>query len=865
MATKTSDYWQNRTLQLEDALHNKGVKYYHDLERQYQKAANDTTKEINKLYTRLATENNITLSGAKKLLTGNELEEFRWSVEEYIKYGKKNALDQAWTKQLENASLRYRISRLEAMKIHMQNQVEMLMGKEADSFSDVMADIYTEGYYRNAHLIQTGMGVGHSMAKLDTNRISKVLSKPWTADGKNFSERIWGNHRPALINELHTTLTQSIIRGQAPDKAISAIAHKFKVARSKAGNLVMTESAYFGTAAQQDCYKDLDVEMQEFVATLDNHTSDICQSMDGKVFKSSEIQIGVNAPPLHCRCRSVMVPYFEDNITERAARGKDGKTVYIDGNMKYADWFKKFVKGEEKSGISELLNVIKFTDMNKEELNQWVKDYYNLNSNVSLTDAELKALDDYGEGGYGLFNGVERFAKGTPEYERLVKSYGEELVEKAYERSKRLESALSKFKLDQNVELHRAVRDVSYITGGDTDIETLKKMIGQTYTEKGYVSTGLKYQSKFMGTSKNGVHMEILAPKGTNGAYIDKYVAKNEMEFLINKGQKFKILDAGERVRIIKKPKYNLKTHQFEEITEEVTERFMKVQLIAEEAGVAAKTSKVVKAVDDVVENVAKKVKKATFTPAKTIQEAESFARKAGVKNVSFKNVDLEIANDMNKSLAQHFDDFPELKKNINFWGSAQEKKKFLGDVVQKHYENKYASYRESFGSKFVDNKIKKEVSSYFRTSGEWAHAFDHRDYFKNEMFSGIAINKKYGSDVSLLKSGLKRSLESQFHPVGCDTVKSVFDHEFGHQLDYLLDISNNDEFIKIYTQGVNGKHVTKNNLSKYAVNSTSLRTNKRETIAEAWAEYRNNPEPRDIAKAIGELIEKEYERKFGV
>ena len=344
MAKRTSDYWRKRSLQLENTLNNKGVQYYHDLERLYQKAANETTKEINRLYTRLATENGISLSEAKKLLTGNELEEFRWSVQDYIAYGKKNAVDQLWMKQLENASLRYRISRLEAMKIHMQNQVEVLMGNELDSFSKVMADIYTEGYYRNAHLIQTGMGVGSSLAALDTNKISKVLSKPWTADGTNFSQRIWGNHRPALINDLHTLLTQSIIRGEAPDKVIKAIAKKYDVAKHKAANLVMTESAYFGTVSQQDCYKELDVEMQEFVATLDHRTSDICQAMDGKVFKTSELQIGVNAPPLHCRCRSVLVPYFEGNITERAARDENGKTIYIDGNMKYADWYKKFVE-----------------------------------------------------------------------------------------------------------------------------------------------------------------------------------------------------------------------------------------------------------------------------------------------------------------------------------------------------------------------------------------------------------------------------------------------------------------------------------------------------------------------------------------
>ena len=343
MAMKNSEYWRKRTLQLEEALHNKGVKYYNELERQYQRAARETEKEILKLYTRLATENGITLSEAKKLLTSNELDEFRWSIEEYIRYGKENAVNQAWIKQLENASLRYRISRLEAMKIAMQNEVEVLMGNELDSFSKVMSDIYTEGYYRNAHLIQTGLGVGHSFAALDTTKVEKVLSKPWVGN-KNFSERIWGDHRTALVNDLHTMLTQSIIKGESPNTVIKAIANKYDVAKHRAANLVLTESAYFSTKAQQDCYEELDVELQEFSATLDLRTSDICQEMDGKIFKSNEIEIGVNAPPLHGRCRSVMVPYFEGNIKERAARGKDGKTVYIKGDLKYKDWYKQFVE-----------------------------------------------------------------------------------------------------------------------------------------------------------------------------------------------------------------------------------------------------------------------------------------------------------------------------------------------------------------------------------------------------------------------------------------------------------------------------------------------------------------------------------------
>lgn len=109
----------------------------------------------------------------------------------------------------------------------------------------------------------------------------------------------------------------------------------------------MTESAFVSSQSQKDCYKELGVEQFEFVATLDNKTSEICQQMDGKVFKMADYQIGVNAPPLHCFCRSCTVPYFEDDFGQsgkRAARGADGKTTYVGGDITYEEWKKKYVK-----------------------------------------------------------------------------------------------------------------------------------------------------------------------------------------------------------------------------------------------------------------------------------------------------------------------------------------------------------------------------------------------------------------------------------------------------------------------------------------------------------------------------------------
>ncbi|MGX9755997.1 minor capsid protein [Clostridioides difficile] len=345
---KHKDYWRKRFEQLEEAQNNQSVKYYLELEKQYKLAMNSIEKDILSWYNRFVENEGISLLEAKKLLNTRELEEFKWSVEEYIKYGKENAINQNWMKELENASTRVHITRLEALKLQIQQQVEVLYGNEIDSIDKLMRDIYTSGYYHTAFNVQQGVNVGWSLMSLDTNRINKVISKPWATDGLNFSERIWGKHRPALINELHTKLTQSIIRGENPKNLVNDFAKRFNVFKSQAKNLIMTESAFFASASRKDCFNDLDVEKYEIVVTLDLKTSNICRELDGKVFDIKDYETGTTAPPFHCRCRTTTAPFFSDEEGYRAARGEDGKTYYVPSSMKYNEWYEKYVKNNTK-------------------------------------------------------------------------------------------------------------------------------------------------------------------------------------------------------------------------------------------------------------------------------------------------------------------------------------------------------------------------------------------------------------------------------------------------------------------------------------------------------------------------------------
>lgn len=349
-----AEYWKQRFTQLEAAQNRKGATAYLEMEKQYKAAQNELEAQIARWYQRFADSNGISLAQAKQWLKGQDLAEFKWDVKEYIKYGKENAINGAWMQELENASSKFHISRLEALQIQTQNSLETMFAQQIGTMKKALSDVYASGYYHTAYAVQQGFGLGWDIAGLDQAQIEKVLSKPWAVDGYNFSTRIW-NSKTKLIGEVHNELSKNLLTGADPQKAIGSLAKKMGTSKSNAGRLVMTEQAYFSSAAQKDCFNDLDVEEYEIVATLDSHTSDICRSLDGKVFKMSDYKPGVTAPPFHVYCRSTTAPHFKENFDagERAARGADGRTYYVPDDVTYSEWKKAFVDGD-KSGFAEV-------------------------------------------------------------------------------------------------------------------------------------------------------------------------------------------------------------------------------------------------------------------------------------------------------------------------------------------------------------------------------------------------------------------------------------------------------------------------------------------------------------------------------
>ena len=393
----SNNYWTKRFEEEEKQRNISNKAYAKEIEKQYKIAENKIKSDIEKWYIRIADNNQISLADAKKLLTKDELKEFKWTLAEYTQKAKSGA----WKKELENASVRVHIQRLEALQLQVKNSIETLRNKENEMLEDYLIKNYEDTYYHSLYEISKGLNLKTSFATLDRNKINQVIGKPWLKDGKTFSDRIWQD-KEQLINTLRTKITQSFITGSTLDEAVEDISKfvsdKIKNKEYVARRLLETESAAYASKAQIEAFKSIDVEKYEIVATLDLHTSEICQEMDGKVFNISDQEIGVTVPPFHSHCRTVIAPYFDDEPT-RASRDEKGEYKEVK-YMNYKEWKEQYVKKDELGlTLNQKSAIMKYIGSDSYKINEALRNGTNLTQDqkewVKLLDEALEKIPIY--------------------------------------------------------------------------------------------------------------------------------------------------------------------------------------------------------------------------------------------------------------------------------------------------------------------------------------------------------------------------------------------------------------------------------------------------------------------------------------
>ena len=245
------------------------------------------------------------------------------------------------------------------------------------------------------------------------------------------------------------------------------------------------------------------------------------------------------------------------------------------------------------------------------------------------------------------------------------------------------------------------------------------------------------------------------------------------------------------------------------------------------------------------------------FKEASSIKEANEFAEKLGLR-ADYTGIDIRCANEWNKGLYDMKEKFPEVVENIKFVGSTQIRNKLILQEIENDLR------KAGFSKEAIIDSLEYAKREYKIIINENAMAVslfidkDNKDPINmiRAKYQGITMNSLHFKNYEEITESLKVQVNGKWHPVGCDTVKAVFDHEFGHQLDSFLGIRNKKEMIEILEENKkeNGKF-----LSEYSIFNKLDEINIKETIAEGWSEYLNNSNPRELSQKVGKLIEREY------
>lgn len=479
-----SNYWTKRFEEEEKQRNISNKAYAKEIEKQYKIAENKIKSDIEKWYIRIADNNQISLADAKKLLTKDELKEFKWTLAEYTQKAKSGA----WRKELENASARIHIQRLEALQLQVKNSIETLRNKENEMLEDYLIKNYEDTYYHSLYEISKGLNLKTSFATLDRNKINQVIGKPWLKDGKTFSDRIWQD-KEQLINTLRTKITQSFITGSTLDEAVEDISKfvsdKIKNKEYVARRLLETESAAYASKAQIEAFKSINVEKYEIVATLDLHTSEICQEMDGKVFNISDQEIGVTVPPFHSHCRTVIAPYFDDEST-RASRDENGEYKEVK-YMNYKEWKEQYIKKDELGlTLNQKSAIMKYIGSDSYKINEALRNQTNLTQDqkewVKLLDEALEKIPVY-EG-------------------QVTRSLSFQLQGK---------EALEEF-----LKLYNIGNEIEYLA-------YTSATIGETYNPSGEVQLTIMSKTARNITTLNKREQEVLFERGKKFKVVDRY------------------------------------------------------------------------------------------------------------------------------------------------------------------------------------------------------------------------------------------------------------------------------------------------------------------------------------------------------
>ena len=218
---------------------------------------------------------------------------------------------------------------------------------------------------------------------------------------------------------------------------------------------------------------------------------------------------------------------------------------------------------------------------------------------------------------------------------------------------------------------------------------------------------------------------------------------------------------------------------------------------------------------------------------------------------INLEGMDLWLAKHALTAVFRVLRQYPALRRRIHYFGTLRGFAQRKDDLFAFLYPQSTGNDRRQV-KEMTDQTVKGAQKSFEGLTLAIAFCTTYGDM----VFSGILLNEHQFDEQEVVYD-LLYDVAIGHSPIGCSTVRAIVDHELGHLLDFWLDISDYSAFLETI-RPLGAEYVGKN-LSRYCANNGQIHY--AEVLAEGFAEYRHNPNPRPIAKFVGRMVDQEYQK----
>jgi len=254
---------------------------------------------------------------------------------------------------------------------------------------------------------------------------------------------------------------------------------------------------------------------------------------------------------------------------------------------------------------------------------------------------------------------------------------------------------------------------------------------------------------------------------------------------------------------------------------------------------------------------------------AKTKAQAQKIANDLGIKNFDFDGLNINIANEYLVTAAKIKDRFGFVPTRLSSGKGMRNmiNKKVFDQLMEESAD--FRDYVSKFGIKAMQKdvaRINRKILKKMYDDGGIANHRVFREFLRLEVngkvfkismreFDGIMHSMKY-KNVQRLRESIAYQRSRGFFAEGSNGVDYVAMHEFGHALDHAVGFAKSKTFKDLLAKyRAKGDDWIAENLSSYGISDVA--DDASELIAEAFAEYITSPNPRLIAREVGEALEK--------